>query len=112
MVGITRSGVAHDLNISPYKLYICYGNSDERLGYVFSSQLYMDIFKKKLEENRENISKSLSKRFGFTIKNDKLCDLKLYSATEKRGFLILGVEEEYRCLNNLELNGEILTQRK
>lgn len=102
---LTRSNIAYDLSISPHILDVHY--EDETLYYVFSSELYMNIFKRKFNENRQKINESLTKRFGFEITNDKLCDLKLYSATEKRGFLIRG-KVEYECLESIRLNGETL----
>lgn len=101
-MGLTRWGVAHNLEISPYSLIVDY--QDETLEYVFSSQQYKDIFYKKFIDNRVKINSSLSNRFGFKIENDKLADLKLYSMTEKRGFLIKG-KEEYKCLDTIELIG-------
>ena len=101
-MGMTRWGVAHNLEISPYTLLVDY--QDEQLEYVFSSQQYKDIFYKKFIDNRIKINTSLSNRFGFKIENDKLADLKLYSMTEKRGFLIKG-KEEYKCLDTIELIG-------
>ena len=105
---LTRWGVAHNLEISPYSLVVDY--QDEQLEYVFSSQQYKDIFYKKFIDNRNKINESLSKRFGFKIENDKLADLKLYSMTEKRGFLIKG-REEYKCLDTIELTGVNLTHK-
>ena len=103
MSKLTRSGVAYDLTVSPHKTLIVYDKEDH-LEFVFSSELYMNIFERKVEENREKINESLSKRFGYEIEVNKLADLKLYVQTEKRGFLILG-KEEFNCLNNIKLNG-------
>ena len=64
----------------------------------------MNIFKKKQEDFRKEFNEKLSKRVGFTVKIDKICDIKLYSQTEKRGFLILG-EQEFRCLEDITLDG-------
>ena len=105
---LTRSGIAHNLEISPYSLIVDY--QDEQLEYIFSSQQYKDIFYRKFVDNRIKINDSLSKRFGFKIENDKLADLKLYSMTEKRGFLIKG-KEEFKCLNTIELIGVNLTSK-
>lgn len=99
---LTRWGIAHNLETSPYSLIVDY--QDEQLEYVFSSEQYKNIFYKKFIDNRIKINESLSKRFGFKIESDKLADLKLYSMTEKRGFLIKG-KEEYKCLNTIELIG-------
>lgn len=103
MSKLTRSGVAYDLTVSPHKTEVVYSAGD-RLEFVFSSELYRDIFERKIEDNREYVNKSLTKRFGYEIEVNKLADIKLYIATEKRGFLILG-EEEFNCLNNIKLNG-------
>lgn len=105
---LTRSGVAYNLEISPHRHIINY--EDEELEFVFSSDRYKQIFLRKLEDNRLKINESLSNRFGFTFTNNKLCDLRLYSMTEKRGFLIKG-KEDFRCLDTIELTGVILTQR-
>lgn len=106
MAKLTRSGVAHDLTISPHLSIVNYGKGDE-LTFVFSSELYVKKFETKLEENRDKINNSLSQRFGFDIKLDKLADIKLYEKTETRGFLILG-KEEYKCLNTIKLDGKNL----
>ena len=84
MVSLTRRGVAYDLNISPHKLEVPYNG--DTIVYVFSSELYKKKFYDQFLDNREQISASLSKRFGFEIQNDMLCDLKLYTTIEKRGF--------------------------
>lgn len=107
MTKLTRSGVAHDLRISPHLYVVKYGINDV-LTFIFSSEFYMNKFQSKLEENREKINGSLSQRFGFNIKLDKLADIKLYEKTETRGFLIIG-KEEYTCLNTIKLDGKNLT---
>ena len=105
---LTRSGVAYNLEISPHRLIIEYG--DEELEFVFSSDRYKQIFLRKMIDNRIKINDSLTNRFGFSISNNKLADLRLYSMTEKRGFLIKG-KEDFKCLDTIELIGVILTQR-
>ena len=109
MSNISRRGVVYNFDISPYKLIVDY--QDEELEFVFSSQLYKDKFYEKYLDNRDVINSSLSKRFKLNIEVNKLADLQLYRNTEKRGFLIRG-KEEYRCLNNLKLDGVNLTTRK
>ena len=108
MSSLTRYGVAYDLETSPFECEVYY-TEIRYLIFKFSSQLYLDKFKEKIEDNRNKINDSLSNRFGFTIKNDVLADIKLYSSIEKRGFLIKG-KEEYKCLNNIILNGVNLIQ--
>lgn len=109
MSRLTRSAVAYDLNISPHRLEVPYG--DEILTYVFSSALYRRNFYERFLDNREQIGASLSKRFGFEIQNDLLCDLKLYTTIEKRGFLILKDEVKFVCQENIILDGQKLTMR-
>ena len=104
---VTRSKVYHNgLDESIHRLEVVYGEND-KLTFVFSSELYKNIFRKNLEDNREKVSESLSKRYGFKIINNKIADIRLYKQKEKRGFLILG-KEEYRCLNDIQLNGQNL----
>lgn len=103
---LTRNGVAYDLKTSPYKVTLNYKNNN--LEYVFSSQLNKERFINKLKDNRMKINESLSKRFGITIEDDMLCDIKLYSATEKRGFLINTNEKAIECLNIIKLDGNNL----
>lgn len=105
-VKLTRSGVAYDLSISPHTVTLSYYGKD--LTYVFSSRLYLDKFMEKLDSNRESINHSLSKRFGFTSVNNVLCDIKLYSMIEKRGFLIKNDKESFECLNTIKLDGTTL----
>ena len=109
MEGLTRKGVAYDFNISPYRYNVDYGVSSTT--FVFSSTFYMNSFIERMKSNREKINKSLSNRFGFDISNNLLCDLKLYSSIEKRGFLIYQNGERIECLNDLTLDGGNLTMR-
>lgn len=102
-MSLTRSNIAYDLKVSPHETNITY--PDEVITFIFSSDLYRQKFTEKLLENRKKINESLSNRFGFTIKNDKLCDLKLYCTIEKRGFLIYQNQRGIECLNNITLDG-------
>lgn len=108
MSGLTRSGVAYDITISPHNHIINYGNIT--LEYIFSSDRYKQIFLKKLEDNREKINSSLINRFSINLEVNLLADLKLYSMTEKRGFLIKTEKEEYRCLSTIKLDGLMMTK--
>ena len=102
---LTRNGIAYNLELSPYKTTIKYSDNDFII-FKFSSQLYKDNFKKKLKDNRDTISNSLTKRFGFIIKIDQIFDIKLYSSIEKRGFLIETQEGKHTCLNTIKLDGQ------
>ena len=64
-------------------------------------------FISKQKDNREKINLSLTNRFGFEIKNNLLCDLKLYAQIEKRGFLIFNAEGEmFECRKSIALDGQ------
>lgn len=107
MFEVTRYGVAHNFNKSPFKMLITY--DDEEITFIFSSQLYKDKFAARLDENRESINNSLSNRFGFNIVCNKIADLRLYQSIEKRGFLIYKGLVKFECLNDITLNGHKLT---
>ena len=108
--GLTYSGIAYDLNISPHKVKVNY-TSNMYVIYVFSSNLYKSKFEERQQENRDKINASLSNRFGFTIENNVLCDMKLYSTIEKRGFLIKNNKEGFECPDVLKLDGKNLIQK-
>lgn len=105
MASLTRSNIAYDLSISPHRLRVFYGESDS-ICYVFSSELYMKKFSEKQEANRNQIERSLSKRFGVTARFPALADLRLYSSIEKRGFLLVRNEVEVTCPEEIILDGE------
>ena len=99
---LTRRKVALDLRYSPYEITVTYPEYEIR--YVFSSELYRDKFEERIRENREAINNSLFNRFGFAIEVNLLCDIRLYSSIEKRGFLIYkeGSSEECLTINDIE----------
>ena len=109
MVALTRSNIAHDLNISPHKYDIHY--PDGVVTYVFSSELYRRNFEERYKDNRATINQSLSKRFGFRITCDKVADLKTYISIEKRGFLLYKNGDKFDCLNDITLDGTHLMMR-
>ena len=100
---LTRSGIAYDLTISPHKLVLDY--EKHSIEYVFSSEFYKTKFLEKLEDNRNTINQALSKKYGFTIENNILSDIRLYSHVEKRGFLLNSNGKSYECLNIIKLSG-------
>lgn len=110
-VKLTRNNIAYDFRVSPYRLAVPY--QDQTLCFVFSSELYKKKFYEQHLENREKINESLTKRFGFRVDHELLCDLKLYCSIEKRGFLIIEERtgQEYLWLDNLTLDGGRLTMR-
>ena len=107
-VKLSRNGIANDLRVTPFTKKINYA-SNNYLIFCFSSQLYLNKFNERLEENREKISSSLSNRFGFEVVNEVLCDIKLYSSIEKRGFLLKNHKEGFECLESIILDGKRAT---
>ena len=109
MSKLTRSAVAYDFNISPHRLEVPY--DEESVIFVFSSALYRNKFYDQFLKNRETISASLTKRFGFRIENDLLSDIRLYTMIEKRGFLIFKNEVKFVCQEDIILDGQKLMMR-
>lgn len=108
MSELTRGGVAYNFDASPYRYNVDYGSKS--ITFVFSSEFYLNNFIRKLKSNREKINQSLSKRFGFMVEHNILCDIKLYTSIEKRGFLLYKNGERFECLNTIILDGVILTK--
>lgn len=108
-MALTRNNVAYNLNESPHRLEVPYDR--QTLTYVFSSEFYKTNFYNRFLDNRERISESLSRRFGFQVQNDLLSDLKLYTSIEKRGFLIFKGEEKIVCQENITLDGAQLMKQ-
>lgn len=103
---LSRNNIAYNLYKTPHLLAV--GYEDQNVIYHFSSELYMNKFVQRLDENRDSIKKSLSGRFGFSINCDSIADLRLYSSIEKRGFLISVNGEYVECLNNIILSGQTI----
>ncbi len=78
---------------------------------MFSSINHLGKFMEKLNENRDTISYSLSKRFGVNVNFALLSDIVLYSKIETRGFLINHKGVFYTCKKDIILNGATLTKK-
>lgn len=100
---LSRSNIAYNLHTSPHFVEVVYDN--QTVIYHFSSELYTYKFRDRLTENREEINRSLSNRFGVNIHSDIIADLRLYKAIEKRGYLISVNGEQFECQNNITLDG-------
>lgn len=109
MGNLTRGGIAYNLDVSPYKYAVEY--PDETITFIFSSEVYRKKFIEKYDKNRDVINNSLSNRFGFSVKTNKLADLKLYTSIEKRGFLIYKGMVRIECLNEIILIGNQMMKR-
>lgn len=109
MSALTRSNIAYDFNISPHQVTVVYDNQEVK--YIFSSDLYRRKFLEKITENRLKINQSLSNRFGFETYLELLCDLKLYSTIEKRGFLLYVNGDKIDCPDNITLSGNNLIMK-
>ena len=106
---LTRRGVCYDLMKTPYRYEEEYHGT--KIQFMFSSQINTDKFIDKLEQNRKRINESLLKRFKFHIKQDIICDIRLYQTIETRGFLICANGEYIECLDHIQLNGVEVTKK-
>lgn len=88
---ISRNGICYDLELSEYK------HTENKVTFVFSSQLHLDKFKNKINENRDIIRYSLSRRFNILVDIPLLADLVLYRKIETRGFLVINEEGQKIC---------------
>ena len=102
-MALTRGKIAYNLEESPYRLEVPYDGFS--LWFVFSSNLYKQKFYDGFLDNREKITDSLTRRFGVRVQNDVLCDLKLYTTIEKRGFLVMKEEVKFLCVDEIILTG-------
>lgn len=102
---ITRNGIVYKLELSPYTATV------EGVTYMFSSVNHLGKFTEKLDENREYISQSLSRRFGVAINIDVLSDIVLYCKVETRGFHIEYEGVSYSCKKDIILSGATLTKK-
>ena len=110
MAKLTRSGIAYNLEDSPHATTVDY--PDAQITYVFSSDLYKRLFLERLEKNREDINTSLTNRFGFSICNNILSDIKLYLVVEKRGFLIFADGNQIDSPDQLTLQGDTIIKKE
>lgn len=104
---LTRSKIAYNLRHSPHRELVSYGEVETT--YVFSSDLYRRKFLEKLKANREQISASLTKRFGVMVRSDALADFRLYTTIEKRGFLLIQDRAEIECRDRVTFDIERMT---
>lgn len=103
---MTRNGVVYNLPKSPYIV--------ERKGikFYFSSENHREKFLECSEDNTNTITYSLYKRFKVWLMCEELCDLVLYNKVETRGFYVTIDGEEYKCLNEITLDGVKRITRK
>lgn len=83
MGNLTRYGIAYNLPSSPYR----YTWLDKT--FHFSSAGHMERFKRFVNERREWMNDSLSRRFKVTVHADELAVIQLYMQTETRGFYVV-----------------------
>ena len=101
---LTRNGISYNLEQSPYKVVKTYSNTE--IVYKFSSQLYVNKFTTRIDNNRKKVNDFISKKYKIDFSNDILSDLNLYSETEKRGFFIYIDGSGCKCLSNIKLDGQ------
>lgn len=103
MVKLSRGGICYNLEVTPFFIKNKY--EEYKVLFHFSSDFYKNKFESQVNEHREKINKSLSKRFGLSYINPILADIVLYSKIETRGFYLLINDEEFKCLNSIKLSG-------
>lgn len=103
MVKLSRGGICYNLEMTPFLKSDKY--DETKVVFHFSSDFYKNKFESQVEEHREKINQSLSKRFGLTYINPILADIVLYSKVESRGFYLLINDKEFKCLSSIKLNG-------
>ena len=106
---LTRANISYNLHTSPHSVAVVYG--DQIVTFHFSSELYTHKFRDRLNAHREEISASLTNRFGVTVYSDILADLRLYKTIEKRGYLISIDGEKIECQENITLDGLRMTAK-
>ena len=104
---LTRSKIAYNLHHSPHRELVSYG--DGVTTYVFSSDLYRRKFLEKQKKNREQLSASLTNRFGVLVRCDALADFRLYTTIEKRGFLLIQDRVAIECRDRVTFDGARMT---
>lgn len=97
---MTRNNIEYDLTKTPYRHKV------NNIIYCFSSQLNVDKFRERLEDNRAKVNFSLSNRFNLFLDVSELADFLLYRQIEKRGFLIRDEKGgAFECQNQLQFVG-------
>lgn len=102
---MTRRGIEYNLTVSPYKSFV------KTLTFYFSSQSYRNKFESQIDDFRKRMEQQFEDKYGMIIKVPYLAELVLYSQIEKRGFFITNKGSEYKCLEEITLNGnQVLKQ--
>lgn len=96
---MTRDGVFYNLEYSDFRVDM------GELTFVFSSALHMRKFIDRLQNNRDIINYSLSKRFKVKVDVSALADIMLYAKIESRGFLIECKDGKLTCLEDIKCAG-------
>lgn len=107
MKKLSRANVAYDLTISPHTERVSYGETE--MVYVFSSKLYREKFKSRYLEHRESKCLELKRKLGINVKLREVADIMLYASIEKRGFLVWKGTEAIKCVDDITLDGVIVT---
>lgn len=98
---LTRRGVCHDLQNSPYSFTLFH--KDKAITFNFSSKLHLDNFTKNRHKNWSMIYNHLYKRFKFHIDCVLLADCNLYQKIEHRGCYIKIGNQSYTDVSKIEL---------
>lgn len=98
---MTRNGVEYQLDKSPFIFEL------NNLIFYFSSNNHLNKFTSNLEKFICDMRYKFLERYGYYCYFDLLFLLILYSKIETRGFYIKYEGREYKCKNQVTLDGEI-----
>lgn len=79
----SRNGIYYDLNESDYIFQL------NDMEFYFSSNFYLDMFKRMYKDTLKTETSRLSSRYKCNLKCDMMILLNLYKEIEKRGFRVL-----------------------
>ena len=98
---LTRRGVCHRLECSPYTY--TYSHRDKIVTLNFSSKLHLEKFAKERQKNKAMIYNHIYKRFKFKIDCTFLSDFNLYRKIENRGCYIDFGGEIYTSIDDVSI---------
>lgn len=98
---LTKNGICYGLKNSPYFCFVGFYK------FLFSSPAHLVKFRRELEDNREWLNDSMTRRFKFDMDMELLADFSLYRKIETRGFLIINESTgvAYECPKSIEFHG-------
>lgn len=90
---------------SPYLFYL------NGVTYYFSSELNLNKFKDKYEQNRAEVAARLHKRYRYAVECSQFADVYLYKEIENRGFYIKTESGDFVWPGQVKFAFQPLTKR-